>query len=769
MDDFSLHNNEQVSDEISVVELFFRYLKSWKLFAVSVFICLCVAYVYLLFTAPMYMAMSKVLISDKTRGQSELDMMTAFDDLGIFSQKNNLDNEIEVLRSETLLRETYDSLRLGFSYFKKIRFKKIEIYKESPLMATIQDQQDIGEFEIDTTATGALVVRSLDNDFLEETNFDQQIMTPCGLLTLTRNPYGSETFPIILSVNHPDDIPLVSIAAINKTSSVVEMSIVTNNMEKGRDILNTLVAIYNIQAISDKNYVAINTIDFINERLKDISGELKEAEIEVETYRRSHNVMDIQEQGRLLLNTSASYTTKINEAQTLLAILNSTKSFISNPANAHSIIPSNDGLTDVTVLSLIKTYNQEILDKERETVGMRDNNSLVKDFNKRISSIRENLLQGINISIASTELTIKELRRHEGMYSTQASLLPTQERESRELFRQQDIKATIVNYLMQKKEETALSLALATPNAKVIDPAISYPSPVKPRKMIIMLAALIIGFVIPIVWIYLRDLFDTKVHSMDVSKKIIKAPFLGEIPFTKDKSPFPVLKTRSLIAEKFRLVVSNLEFIAGGEDKTRFIAITSTAPADGKSFFSRNLALSLAMIGKKTLLLDIDLRKSVTKDILDIKKEKGTTLFLAEPATRIEEVINPAAYNKNLDILPVKVYPPNPAELLASDRLPVLFSEIQKLHYDYVIVDTAPITLVSDVFLINRYVQTNIFVVRTEHTEKSALSEIQDYYKDNKLKSISWIMNGISKRGYGNADAQKYGYYYSEDSLTQNS
>jgi capsular exopolysaccharide synthesis family protein len=753
-----------VSDEISVIELIFRYLREWKMFAISVCVCLVAAYIYIVRTVPLYNSYSKIIVSDETRGQTEQDMIATFNDIGLFSDKNNLDNEIEILRSETLMQKVSDSLHLNIGYYKKIGFKTYEIYNNSPVYATIADQIETGRFRVDSLSEEKIKLTSLDFDYAEEIEFGQEALTPCGLLTVFQNPYGTEVYPIIISVNHPENLPAVSVNTMSKTSSVVEVSIITQNVQKGRDIVNTLIALYNLDAIEDKNVVAKNTIAFIEDRLKDNSSELDRAEKSVETYRRTESVMNIEEQSRHLLNFSEKNLTQINEMQTLLFILKQTKSFVSNQANAQKVIPTNNGLTDATVINLIAAYNKEISEKLRTTSGMAAINPIVRDFDRRISTIKESLLQGIDQSINTAELTISELRKQEGLNRSMASSLPTKERESRNLLREQAIQETIVKYLMQKKVETGLSLALATPKAKVVDAAKSF-GPVKPRKSIIFLAALAIGLIIPVVIIYLIDLLDVKVHSRGDVTKTLTAPFIGEIPFSKDKNPLPTLRSRSFIAEKFRIIGAKLEFIVGQSDrKTKIINVTSSTPSEGKSFCSRNLALSLATTGKKTLLLDLDLRNSATQKILlDIKKEKGSTLFLADSKIKISDVINRDAYYPNFDIIPVKVYPPNPAELLSSNRLPKLFSELENLDYDYIIVDSAPYSLVSDTFIINRYSDATIFVVREDYTPKNMLHDMQELYKENKLKNVSWILNCVDfnkKYGYGYSGYGKH--YYDE-------
>jgi len=753
-----------VTDEISVVEIAFRYLREWKYFAVSIVVCMFAAYVYIIRTVPLYSAYSRVIVSDETRGQMEQDMITTFNDIGLVAGKNNLDNEVEILRSEMLMRKVADSLRLGIGYYVDAGFKMNEVYTNSPIFASVVDLQETGLFLIDSLSEDNFRMTALnfDFDFSAEGQYGQETVTPAGLITVVKNPYGTALFPITIELKHPDALPTVGVNTMSKTSSVVEISVISPNPQKGCDIVNTLIEVYNLNAIEEKNRVAKNTINFIDERLEVVKGELSGVEKEVEHFQRTEGVFDTKAQGQHLLSASEKYITDINSAQMLLLILQKTKEFVSNPANAKNVIPTNSGLTDVTVLNLITSYNKEVYEKEKMTANMTDVNPIVQEYNRRISSIKENLLRGIDISIQTAELTISELRRLEGLNRALASELPSKERESRVLVRQQSIKETVDKYLMQKREETGLSLALATPKAKVIDRAKAV-GPVKPRKNIIYLAALIIALVIPVVIIYVIDLLDTTVHSREEVARILTAPFIGEIPAVKNKEPLPALQARSFFAEKLRIIGSKLPFIISKLDnETKVITITSSSPGEGKSFFARNFALTLASGGKKVLLIDLDLRKSVMKNLLDLKKQKGTTLFLADPSVTVNDIINRETYSKNLDIIPVKVYPPNPSELLSSNRLAQLFDEVKQLDYDYIIVDSAPFMLVNDTFIINRFSDATIFVIRDNYTNKKMIGEIQDLYAKHEVNNMSWIMNCVDlsrKIGYGN---YKYGYgrYY---------
>ncbi len=758
------------TQEIDLVELIVRCLRRWKLFLASIVGCVLIAILYILYVTPDYKVSSTVVIKDEKKGQLGTDI-TAFQDLGIVASNENLENELEVLKSKTIYEEMVDRLNLHFAYYTDGWLKRVEIYHQSPVLVSSPQVVANGEFVIDRRDDGSLFFTSSEPEWDQAIRLDSLTETPWGQLRFTANPLGQAAYPVTVAVSRTVGIPeALSIGAINKTSSVVQLSIVTPCPEKGVDMINTLIEIYNQQAIDEKNFVAINTTKFIDERLAIISGELSTAERNVEEYKLSQGITDIESEAKLYLSTSTNYDQQITASEIQLSTLRSIKQFLNNPANQGSVVPSNVGLTDPTILELISKYNEEVLNKVRETTGMRESNPVLREYNTRIATLRGNLLSGIGISETGLITTLRELRSKESSYTSRAVQLSTQERESRELYRQKEIKETLFIYLLQKREETGLSLALATPNAKIVDAATVPTVPVAPRKPIILLAALMLGLILPLGYIFGSDMFDMKLRTKDQLTQTVHAPYLGDIPEGKADDFFPALKLRSGVAERFRLISSNLKFLTAGQQGEKVIMITSTTSGEGKSFISRNLALSLATSGKRTLLIDLDMRRSQMQDIITIVPEKGVAIYLSDPQTKIDEIIDRShVLHPNLDIIPTLVFPPNPAELLDSPRLSQLFADL-KGRYDYIILDMAPVGLVSDVFSLNGHVTATIYVTRENYTHKNALVEIQDLYQHNKLHNLSVILNGIdSTNSYGyHRGGYGYGYgyhknYYHED------
>ncbi|MDH8702536.1 tyrosine-protein kinase Etk/Wzc [Dysgonomonadaceae bacterium PH5-43] len=764
------NNNETVQEEVSFSEIFFHYLSFWKWFLLSLFICVAVALVYLRYTTKEYVVTSKVLIKDEAKGQTPLDM-NAFSDLGLTPNIGIFDNEIEVLGSKSLMREVIDSLGLGVSYYKEGKIKKVELYKKTPVYVTVTNQSASGWFVLDKSETedGKYTIKDLDSDFSATFSFAEEVLSPWGVLSFAENPFSSTDYPIDVFIHSPLWMPQISISPLNKATTVVNVSTVTPVGEKGVDMINTLVAIYNKKAIDEKTLVARNTIEFITAREEDLFKDLQNAEQGVANYKISSGLTNIEAEASLFLSAQTEYSKQISDLEIQLNVLKQVKSYINDPHNIGNVAPANIGLTDQTILSLMKDYNEQIISKNAATLGLKAGNPVVKEYDDRIALLREEMIKGMNLLERSMQTKLRSLKEQEGIYLAKSLGLSNREKEAGELYRQKETKASLYVYLLQKKEETRLSLVMATPNALVIDAAEVYPVPVKPKSRIVLLAALLIGIIIPIVIVYIKDLFDNKLRNKEQLKKTVKAPFLGDIPQAQANSPFPVLNVRSGIAEKFRVVSSNLSFITPkNKDTANVIMVTSSFSGEGKSFFSRNLAMSLATTGHKALLIDLDMRKSVLNETLEMGQGKGIAMYLSDSSITFKDIVDSERCHKNLDIIPIKVFPPNPAELLVSDRLDSLFEEI-KDKYDYIIVDTAPVGLVADAYRIVQYADATIYVTRVNHTYVQQLQDIQSIYKDNKLGHLTTVLNAVPKEGrYGYGYSYGYGSkkdnkYYNED------
>jgi len=748
----------------TALDYFFKYIVYWKWFALSLIICFGIAYAQLRYATPIYSVSAKVIISTDNRATGEIDP-SAFSDLGLSGIRNSLETEIAVLTSRQLCSAVGDSLRLNITYFKEGRIKNTEIYKGTPVTVSIPNVIRAGSFILGLDSANNLTISNAELGYSQPVKYGEEIATPWGMATFNRNPFGQETLPVTVNVTRGSS-PGISVLS-NTGSSIIYVSAKSSVPEKAADIVNTIIELYNKKTVAEKNQIASNTIAYIRERERLLYDELDQAERDVEQFNLNRGAINLQSQRAFYLQNTNAFDMQIHDTDVQLELLRNTKQFLLDPKNEGELVPTNIGLTDGVVLGLLGSYNQMILDKRENTQSMKGTHTTLKEYNDRIIYLKNNVLNGIAQCEEMLNFRKTDLKNLETQFSGMSRDLTVKERESRELNRRQTIKESLYIYLSQKREEVGITTASATPNAKVIERAEAvYGVPISPVPSNKYSTALIAGLAIPLVIIYIISLLDNKIHGREDVIKTVKAPFLGEIPMLKNPAAFPVLKVKSSIAEQFRTIVSNLDFVVGGKQR-KIVQITSSTGSEGKSFFSRNLALSLATTGRKTLLVDLDMRKSVMVSELELKTKSGIALYLSDPEVKLKDIVD-TSFHKNLTIMPVKVFPPNPAELLVSERMKHFFDEIGD-NYEYIIIDTAPIGLVSDAYSINRFVDATIFLVRADYTFRRSLVEIQNLYRENRLKNLTCVLNAteIKKHGYGRYGYGygygKYGYGYGND------
>ena len=720
-------------------EIFFLCLRFWKGFILSIVFCFAIAFIYLRYATREYIVYSTVLM-DVGRQNSIYDL-SVLQDLLSPSSRNELEDDIRVMTSRALMKEVVDSLQLGVAYYQVGHFKKREIYNYTPVFIHITDPTDWGSFMLDQINDSTFSITSKDKSFTQTFQINEEIDSPYGQLSFSKNPFGMYPYPIEIEIKSPYDLPIVSVSPLNEFSNVVYVYMNTPTPDKGIDIIQTLIGVYNRRNKEEKNLVANQTIRFIDDRLPAISRELKQAEKAVEKYKLSNELTNIKAEAQMLLLSKNDYAKRGMEVETQLSILTALQEYLTSPENEGKVAPANVGLTDPTIVNLIRRYNEEVLEKSRLTYRVAPSNPLIQEYEEQIAQLKENLLEGITIYESGLHFSLMEIYKQEIESSEKTQEFSTYERNWLHLFREKDLKEKLFTFLLLKKEETALSLELATPGAKEVD-EVEY-GLVYPSISWTLLIALAIGLVAPLCFLFIRSLFDNKLHDKKQLSKMIKAPFLGEISVCSSNPIFPVLNLHSQLAENFSLIHANLDFVVA-RNQSVIVMVTSSCSEEGKSFFSQNLAMSLATIGKKTLLMDTDMRKSNLNKVLEINSEKDFSLFLADSNVEYSQIIDKtASFHKNLDIIPIKVFPPNPSELLTSNRLETLFKTARK-EYDYIIVDTAPIGVVPDAFSISPFTDASIFVTRAHYTPISSLKEIQNLDKSNRLHNLCLVLNAAS-------------------------
>ena len=759
-------NNNVNESEFDILEIARPYLKKWKWFIIGVFLCTSIAFIYLRYTIPQYKAVASILVKDDKKGAMASEL-TAFSDLGLLNgTKSNVDNEVEILKSRTLIESTVKKLGLQVSYWQNARIRSTEIYKKSPIEIIFSKvasdfYSKSHSYNVKGISKNKFAFFDFENAKIGEYNYGEVFVLPEGNCIIFKNKtnFVEDNFEIIIKINRIDNLVQsfkgrLNVAPFSKTTSIAELSIVDPIPSKAEEFLNTLIAIYNQDAINDKNFISENTSKFIDQRLKFISIELGGVEKETESFKKANRVTDIATEAGLFINNASDFQKNEIEIETQLRVVKLMSDFVNN-SSVSDLIPANVMASDTQASGLIQQYNELILERNRILKNAGSNNAVVIALDARILALKDNLKSSLSQYKKSLEITRSDLGRQNALVAGKISQIPTLERESRELGRQQQIKEALYLYLLQKREETAISLAVTEPNAKVIDPAMASNIPVSPKRNIILLAAILLGVLIPFGIIYLIDLFDTKIKShFDLEGKIT-IPYLGDVPSAEFPNEIISGHLRSTSAEALRIVRTNLDFMLSEvkEGKAKTIFLTSTVPKEGKTFITANLAVTIALSGKKVLLIGMDIRHPRLSEYINLPA-KGLTDYLFAKNTEIQDYIVKQEGFKHLDVLPSGIVPPNPAELLMSKKLDGLFEKFKE-KYDYIIVDTAPVTIVTDTMIIAKYADLFVYVIRANYSDKRLLRIAENLHQENKIGKMALLLNDTNPTdGYG------YGYGY---------
>ncbi|WP_279187402.1 GumC family protein [Bacteroides acidifaciens] len=766
----------QSEEQNNIQEILFRYLIHWPWFVVSVIICVACAWGYLRLTTPVYNITATVLIKDDKKGggasmSSELEKM-GLD--GFVSSSNNVDNEIEVLRSKSLAREVVNNLGLFVTYMDEDRFPKRDLYRTSPVLVSLTPQEadklpqtmEVG-MSLQSVGTMDVQIRVGKKEYRKRfEKLPAVFPTDEGTVAFfanndTLSPIRPESVikerHITAYINRPFAVAkkyadFLSIVPTSKATSVVTVSFKNSNTQRGKDYIDKLLEMYNVNANNDKNEVAQKTAEFIDERIGIISKELGNTEQDLENFKRSAGITDLSSEAQIALTGNAEYEKKRVENQTQINLVMDLQRYLQG--TEYEVLPSNVGLQDAGVAGAIDRYNEMVSERNRLLRTSTESNPAIVNLNASIRAMRGNIQTTLDATLKGLEITKADLVREAGRYSRRISDAPTQERQFVSIARQQEIKSGLYLMLLQKREENAITLAATANNAKIIDEALADDSPVSPKRMTIYLAALIFGIGIPVGIIYLIGLTKFKIEGRADVEKLTLLPVIGDVPLADEKTgSIAVFENQNnLMSETFRNVRTNLQFML--ENGKNVILVTSTISGEGKSFISANLAISLSLLGKKVVIVGLDIRKPGLNKVFNIsKKEHGITQFLTNPAINLMDLVQPSDINKSLYILPGGTVPPNPTELLARDGLEKAI-ETLKQNFDYVILDTAPIGMVTDTLLIGRVADLSIYVCRADYTRKAEFTLINELAENNKLPNLCIAINGVDLQ------KKKYGYYY---------
>ena len=766
----------QSEEQINIQEILFRYLIHWPWFVVSAIVCVALAWGYLRLTTPVYNISATVLIKDEKKGgganmSSELEKMGLN---GFVSSSSNIENEIEVLKSRTLAREVVSSLGLFVTYMDEDKFPNKELYRTSPVLVSLTPQEadrlpQTMEIDMLLQPAGAMDVQvkvgkkeyrkhleKLPAVFPTDEGTVAFFANNDTLSSLRPESVTTERH-ITAYINRPFAVAKgyagsLLITPTSKATSVVTVSLKNSNTQRGKDYIDKLLEMYNINANNDKNEVAQRTAEFIDERIDIISKELGSTERDLENFKRSAGITDLTSEAQIALTGNAEYEKKRVENQTQINLVMDLKKYLQG--SGYEVLPANVGLQDAGVAGAIDRYNEMVAERKRLLRTSTESNPAIVNLTTSIRAMRSNIQTTLDATLKGLEITKADLIREASRYSRRISDAPTQERQFVSIARQQEIKSGLYLMLLQKREENAIVLAAIANNAKIIDEAQADSTPISPKRMTIYLAALVFGIGIPVGVIYLIGLTKFKIEGRADVEKLTSLPVVGDIPLADEKTgAIAVFENQNnLMSETFRNVRTNLQFML--ENGKNVILVTSTVSGEGKSFISANLAISLSLLGKKVVIVGLDIRKPGLNKVFNLpKKEYGITQFLTNSTVNLMDLVHHSDINKNLYILPGGTVPPNPTELLARDGLEKAV-EILRKNFDYVILDTAPVGMVTDTLLIGRVADLSVYVCRADYTRKTEFTLINELAENNKLPNLCIVINGLDLQ------KKKYGYYY---------
>lgn len=777
--------NDRLSDaeeeKTDIQELLFRYIIHWPWLVGTVIICLIGAWIYLHMSTPVYNISATILIKDDKNGGNP-GSKAGLEELGLtglINSSQNIDNEIEILRSKTLVKEVVNQLNLYVVYRDEDEFPTKELYKTSPVQVSLTPQEaeqlkDPIIAEMALQPNGSLEVSITIGDKEYQKCFEKLpavFPTDDGTLAFFKN--SSDTIGEKKNIEEVSSEPKVrhinaiiwnpmkvargycrslNIEPTSKTTSVAVISLKNTILRRGQDFINQLLEMYNRNTNNDKNEIAQKTAEFIDERIGIISKELGSTEANLETFKRNAGITDLTSEAQIALTGNAEYEKKRVENRTQINLVSDLQKYFTG--NEYEVLPGNIGLQDAALISAIERYNEMLIERKRLLRNSTENNPAIVNLDTSIRATRANVQATLEGTLQGLFITKADLDREASRYSRRISDAPGQEREYVSIARQQEIKAGLYLMLLQKREENAITLAATANNAKIIDEAIADDEPVSPKGKIIYLVALVLGIGIPVVVIYLIGLTRFKIEGHADVEKLTSLPIIGDIPLTEEKDgSIAVFENQNnLMSETFRNIRTNLQFMLDNNKKV--ILLTSTVSGEGKSFIAGNLAISLSLLGKKTVIVGLDIRKPGLNKVFQLStKEKGITQYLANPEKNLMDLVQLSNVNKNLYILPGGTVPPNPTELLARDGLDKAI-ETLKQNFDYVILDTAPVGMVTDTLLIGRVADISVYVCRADYTHKAEFTLINELANEEKLPNLCTLINGVDLK------RRKYGYYY---------
>ena len=748
-------------DENQINNLVAGYIAYWPLFLIFLIISFAGAYIYIRYTAPMYLASATLIIKDENKGNKDTKMMESIDAIGT---KKIIENEIEVLQSRTLINDVIRKLHLYAPIWQEGNVRKQSAYVLSPLVVQAKSPDSLKSFDkILMEFDNNKEIVKLNNSFSGPIN--EWVKTPYGELKFVKNPYyyaNSDSakpffFNLMPTKNMTGWISSgLKVGASSKLSSLIDLGYTDEVPQKAEDILNALIYYYNEEAIIEKSTLVKNTLNSIEERLSVVSADLDSIERKIQQFKTGNSAVELGLQGNLYLQGVNAADAKLGEVGVQLSNLNQLENFISSKESNIGILPSAVGVADPTLNQLMTNLNNAQMEYERQKKTVGENNPIMLGLKEQIEKIKPNILSNIQTQKKNLEASRRNLYSNTGKYSSMLNYIPQKERQLLEISRDQQIKSNIYQYLLQKREESELSYAATLSDSKVVNYAQAGRVPVSPKTTLIYIAALLVGLVAPLFIVNGMEMLNNKVLYRKEIEALTSLPIIGEVVFNNSKQQL-VLEAgkRSFIAEEFRKIRISLLFL-GIDANHKKMVVTSSIPGEGKSFIAANLAVSLAMTGKKVALVDMDLHDPSLGKLFDITSaETGVSSFLTGDK-EIKEIIREIPSYNNLFFISSGPIGDSPSELLENGKIQQLISYLEE-NFDVVILDTAPVVMVTDAYLLSSLCDATLYVVRHKYTPKMLIRRIDETNKINTLKNAAIIFNGIKTRGFVK---NNYGYGY---------
>lgn len=765
-------------------KLYTIFILNWKWFVLSIIICLGCSYLYLRYKSPVYATSAKLLIKDDSNNKSASakDAISGMVDFGIISSNYGVDNEIEILNTRTLAAEAVRDLKLYTSYWKKGRVKNVILYKNQPINVDVDAahleklnapismsiERDENKYIVKGKYYVSVDETTVEGPFkFEKTlaGIPATIMTKAGTLFFTSGKTRMKdgdvmkvviVSPMMMAAQYSSAL---SLEQTIKTSTTLNMQLNDKNIQRGIDYLRQLVICYNRQANEDKNEIAIRTEAFVNDRLEKINSELNSTEGQLENYKKRNRLVELKVDAKESVTNLSSYEQKLNEAATQISLINSLIQFAERPGNKYQVLPSNIGLRDEASISLINDYNKVALERNRLLRTASESSPVVEELTSQLKDMNSSIRMALSQAKRNLEIQRNAVASQYGQYNQEVSRTPEQERILTQIGRQQEVKSGLYLMLLQKREENSISLAATADKGKLVELP-QYVGKVSPKTNIILLLGLILGIAIPSLVLYLLQFFRYRIEGHDDVESLTDIPIIADVAVANEAA-----KTRADIVvhenennqmeEIFRSMRTNLQFMMKPEDKV--VMFTSSTSGEGKTFNAANLAISFALLGKKVVLVGLDIRKPRLAELFEIDNHHTgiTKLLVKDDPTwnDVQKEILPSEINKNLDLLMAGPIPPNPGEIVTRPSLEKVLN-LLKENYDYILVDTAPVGLVTDTLQIGKLVDATVFMCRADYTPKAAFNAINMFKAEKKLKNMAIVINGIDM------SKKKYGYYY---------